>query len=156
MSIISLSYSRSKLPWLQHIYDYVMKQADAHCAEKAKLTSLLNGKNVGLLVNERLINMPPTIVPDLHGQLPDDLEFTKEQDDIEEPAEFDYDYLLVLTKFTIPNEIVDSIKKGKQAAVEHRLYYRWEDQVFEPHAAISFNFLSTFKEVSKEGKKSWV
>lgn len=71
--------------------------------------------------------MPPKIVPDLHAQLPDDIEFTKEQDDIDDPKEFDYDYLLVLTKFTVPNDVVDTIKKGKSAAVEHRLYYRWED-----------------------------
>jgi hypothetical protein len=129
---------------------------ETHCPDKAKWASIISKKNVGLLVNERLINMPPTIVPDLHAQLPDDLEFTKKQDDIENPAEFKYDYLLVLTKFTIPNEIVDTIKKGKQAAVEHRLYYRWEDQVFEPQATLSFNFQSTFKHVNKEGQKSWV
>ena len=100
----------------------------------------MEGKNVGLLLNERLINMPPQIVPDLHAQLPEDLEFTKEQDDIDDEAEFDYDYLLVLTKFTVPNEIIDGIKTGKQAAAEHRLYYRWEDQVFEPQSVLSFNF----------------
>ena len=50
------------------------------------------------------MNMPPEIAPKLHQQLPDDIDFTKKQDDIKEPKEFDYDYLLIMTKFTVPNE----------------------------------------------------
>ena len=54
-------------------------------------------------MNERLVNMPPQVVPDLHGQLPEDLDFTKEQDDIDDPKEFDYDYLVAISKFNIAN-----------------------------------------------------
>jgi hypothetical protein len=49
-----------------------------------KLKSIIATKRVGLLINERLINMPPQIVPQLHTQLPEDLAFTKEQDDIDD------------------------------------------------------------------------
>jgi len=47
-----------------------------------------------------MINLPVDIVPSLHTELPDDLEFTKAQDDIDEPKEFNYKYLLVLSRFT--------------------------------------------------------
>ena len=49
---------------------------------------------------ERVINLPVEIVPSLHTELPNDLEFTKAQDDIENPNEFNYQYLLVISKFT--------------------------------------------------------
>jgi len=59
---------------------------------------------VGLLLNERLVNMTPMVVPQMHQQVKDDLEFTKQQDDIEDPKEFDYDYFLVISRFTISNQ----------------------------------------------------
>lgn len=101
---------------------------------------------------QRLVNMPPDVVPKLHAQLPGDLAFTKEQDDIDDPKEFDYDYLLVLCKFTVPNGLVS---KGEHKE-EDRLYYHWEDQVFAKHADICWHYLSTFKEVNDDGSKSYI
>jgi hypothetical protein len=48
--------------------------------------------------------MPVLLVPQLHQSLPEDLKFTKKQDDIENPKEFDYEYLLVISRYTIENE----------------------------------------------------
>ena len=79
--------------------------------------------------------MPHNVAPVLHAQLPDDLEFTKEQDDIENPKEFNYDYLLVITKFSVANEDVQ-----KSIDRKHRLYFRWEDDVFERDSTISFHY----------------
>ena len=69
LSIVSLTHSRSKIAWLEHIYKYVMTKAETHCTPEHKLKELKNilgKKNVGLLVNERLINMPTSIAPELH------------------------------------------------------------------------------------------
>jgi len=110
LTILSLTWSKSKLDWLNHILKYVMLKGEQNLDSNSfkSFKRILETKNVGLLVNERLINMPPTIVPALHEQIPDDLEFTKEQEDIEDPKEFNYDYLLTITKFTVPNELVKS------------------------------------------------
>ena len=67
-------------------------------------TILKSGKqNVGLLLNERMINLPYLLVPQLHEALPEDIKFTKKQDDVEDPREFDYHYLLVISRYTIEN-----------------------------------------------------
>jgi len=50
----------------------------------------MSTKNVGLLLSERFINLPGEIVPNMHSELPDDLDFTKQWDDIDDPREFDY------------------------------------------------------------------
>ena len=156
LSIASLSWSHEKLPWLGAVYKYVIAKADKffeqNPAKSKHLKQIIDTKNVGLLVSERLVNMPPDVVPKLHEQLPEDLAFTKEQDDIEDPKEFEYEYLLVLSKFTVPNELV---AKG-QHKKEDRLYYHWEDQVFEKHSELVFNFLTTFKEMKEDGSSTFI
>lgn len=114
-----------------------------------------------------MINLPVDIVPSLHTELPDDLEFTKAQDDIDEPKEFNYKYLLVLSKFT---RLIDKDTKHKIMAQHEskggiefakqkldvsgdRIYYKWEDSVLEPEAIVSFEFLTTFSDVDDEGNK---
>ena len=140
---------------MNYIHKYVLRKADLYCkAQHLQLfKETLQKSNVGLLVNERLVNMPPTVVPNLHTELPLDLAFTKEQDDIKDPKEFDYDYLLVLTKFTIPNE---NVVKDQAPKRDDRLYYRWEDDVFEAKSSVSFFYQSTFKEVADDGSKSYI
>ena len=56
-----------------------------------------------------------------------------EQDDIENPKEFKYEYLLVLSKFAVPNEKVKPSLDRKD-----RLYYKWEDDIFERQSVLSF------------------
>ena len=58
----------------------------------------------------------------------------------------------MLTKFTVPNDLVS---QGAHKA-EDRLYYHWEDQIFEQNAEFSFNYMSTFKEVADDGKKNFI
>jgi hypothetical protein len=54
--------------------------------------------NIGLLVTERLINLPSEIVPALHSELPADLAFTKKCEEIKDPREFDYQYLMFISR----------------------------------------------------------
>lgn len=59
ITILSLSKSKEKLPWLNKIYSYVMSKAQKFYDDANKLKQLIDNKRVGLLVNERLVNMPP-------------------------------------------------------------------------------------------------
>jgi hypothetical protein len=59
--------------------DYVKAKAEKYCpkGKVEELNRILSSKNVGLLLAERVINLPVEIVPSLHSELPADLEFTK-------------------------------------------------------------------------------
>lgn len=107
-SILSLNYLKrkgKKVPvFIKSLNEYVMAKAAKYC-NKGGLTDfkrILETKNVGLLMAERMLNLPANVVPGLHTELPEDLAFTKKQDDIKDVKEFDYTYLLVLSRFTIP------------------------------------------------------
>ena len=95
-----------------------------------------------------MLNLPINVVPSMHTELPDDLDFTKEQEDIKDPKEFNCSHLLVLTKYTLPQDHQKSEDKDKA-------YYKWEDQIFWPASEASFTYPSTFRYIDDEGKKHW-
>ena len=69
---------------------------------------------------------------------------------MKDPKEFNYDYLLVISKFTVPNTVADQTQK------EDRIFYRWEDDIFQKNAIVDFSYLSTFKEVNDDNEKNWI
>ena len=153
-TVLSLTWKRGKgkkqKKFLAAIHDYLLAKAEKYC-NKGRLQEfrrVLETKNVGLLMVERMINLPSDIVPAMHTELPADLAFTKEQDDIEDPKEFDYDFLVVLSRYTVPVE-----GQGEDAAQSEKLFYKWEDSVLWPAADVSFTFKATFRTVDDEGNK---
>ena len=79
---------------------YVESKAMKHASKATleKFNQILSRENVGLLVTQRMINIPSETVPALHSELAADLAFTKKCDEIDDPREFDYSYLLVITR----------------------------------------------------------
>ena len=112
-SILSLTYkgNQKKLPFLGGIYDYTMKKAEKYCSSGKfqEFKQLMATKNVGLLFAERFLNLPVEVVPPMHTELPADLEFTKVQEEITDPKEFNYSHLLILSKFTVPQGSGDQV-----------------------------------------------
>ena len=155
-SILSLNYkgNQNKLPFLGTIHDYLMTKAEKHCSagKFQEFKQLLASKNVGLLLAERMINVPVEVVPSMHTELPADLEFTKVQEEITDPKEFNYSHLLVLSKFTIPQGSGEKAGKDMQDLPD-KAFYKWEDQVLWPESDVSFTYMSTFRYVDDDGKK---
>jgi hypothetical protein len=58
---------------------------------------------------------------------------------------------LVISKFAVSTENVQPKIDRK-----HRLYFRWEDEVFEKEALLSFEYQTSFKETAEDGVKSWI
>ena len=132
-SIVSFNYKSNlnKFPFFKTINDYVMAKAEKHCSggKFKEFKQLMSSKNVGILFAERMINLPVDVVPNMHTELPEDLEFTKVQPDIKDPKEFNYSHLLVLSKFTTPR--ISAAAKGKEKLASSnfadKAFYKWED-----------------------------
>ena len=99
-----------------------------------------------------MINLPAVIVPGLHTELPEDLAFTREQDDIEDPKEFNYGYLLVLSRFTVPVKQLNAVDAGASKG-EEKLFYKWEDNLLWQASDVSFTFKATFTTLDDDGNK---
>lgn len=103
-TILSLNYKIRKgdtsLAFLCQIRSYVLSKCEKHGNKAANenFKNILSKNNVGLLMCERLINMPSQVIPALHSELPEDLQFTRKCEEIKDPKEFDYSHLLVISK----------------------------------------------------------
>ena len=108
ITILSLTKRQAQNKCFQQIISYVCDKATRYCNDRQREqfeAILKSGKNnVGLLLNERMINLPYVLVPQLHETLPEDIRFTKKQDDIQDPKEFDYQYILVISRYSIENK----------------------------------------------------
>lgn len=118
ITVLSLTKRQAQNKYFQQIINYVCDKAAKYCNDRQReqFESILkSGKtNVGLLLNERMINLPYVLVPQLHESLPEDIKFTKKQDDIEDPREFDYQYILVISRYSIENSRRSAASLGDQ------------------------------------------
>lgn len=103
---------------------------------------LLDGKRqVGLVLSERLINVPPEIAPPLFSMMVDEVEAAVED---KEPYDFSH-YLIVSKTYREIESALDDDRKRKKAKAGGEpttFYFHPEDEVFQKHAVAhgSYNF----------------
>jgi protein BCP1 len=100
----------------------------------APIAELLSAKRpVGLILAERLINMPPEIVPPMYSMLIDEVEAAVED---KEPYEFSHYLIVSKTYNEVESTLNDGERKKKKAKEDAPLYYfHPEDEVLQKHAA---------------------
>jgi len=91
----------------------------------------------------------------MHEAIPEDIKFTKKQDDVEDPREFDYQYLLVISRYTIENSRRVAGEQKRQKT-EEKLYYKAEDELFLRSAELSFSYKTIFRETMEDGTKKTI
>nr|OQO26395.1 hypothetical protein B0A51_05581 [Rachicladosporium sp. CCFEE 5018] len=135
----------------QHREKEVMKQLTAYltsrAATKASLSVLkdllapTSKAQVGLILTERMINMPHQVVPPMYNMLQEELSWALEE---KEPYEFTH-YLLVAKVYTEVASVLDAEpepptpkkqkkKAAAKAAEEEMFYFHPEDEVLQQHA----------------------
>lgn len=91
-------------------------------------------KPVGLVLAERLLNMPPEIVPPMYSMLLDEVEAAVED---KEPYEFSH-YLIISKTY---NEIASTLNDGERRKKKAKegdaplFFFHPEDEVLQKHAA---------------------
>ncbi|CCI40003.1 unnamed protein product [Albugo candida] len=125
---------------IQQLLSYVRK----HCPldQKDEFEEIFETKRVGLLMNERLYNLPYQLIPALHSALHEDIEWAITNSDQGGQNIFDFDYFLVLTTCSL-----EEGKKKEKArtqidkyAIRTKLYQKFEDEFLEPQAQLVYSF----------------
>ncbi|KAH8159296.1 hypothetical protein CIB48_g8954 [Xylaria polymorpha] len=135
----------------EHRQKKPMAQLISYLSERAKGVEslahiipelLASGQHVGLVLSERLINMPADIAPPLYTML---IEEIQDAVDDKEPYEFTHYLIVSKTYHEIESTLVEERKKkkGKQDATLY--YFHPEDEVLQKHAVAhgSYPFTKT-------------
>jgi len=123
---------------MKEIIGYIVSKSETHNENHQAFFSVLKDQTdkVGLLINERMINLSPQLVPTLHGQLCEDVNWIQNEK-TEDSALFNLKYILVLSKcYKEPK----APKKKVKSDYESLIYQKFEDFVFLQKALFRFTF----------------
>lgn len=129
---------------VQQVLQYVTKKCPVD--DLPRFQSILSSKSVGLLVNERMVNLPYQLVPAIHSALHEDIEWAIENEETPElRRSFQFDYFLVLSSCSVEKSGASGSKnKGKKAKTQYeqtaKFYHNFEDEFLEQEADVAFAF----------------
>ncbi|KAI0466830.1 putative actin cytoskeleton organization and vesicular protein [Xylaria cf. heliscus] len=132
VTALNVQEHREKKPMAQLI-SYLSEKAKGVESLASVVPSLLaSGQHVGLVLSERLINMPSEIAPPLYTML---IEEIQDAVDDKEPYEFTHYLIVSKTYHEIESTLVEERRKKKGKQDGSTLYYfHPEDEVLQKHA----------------------
>ncbi|KAG5420780.1 BCP1 [Candida metapsilosis] len=160
LSVVSISDNLTQ-PSVKQLIEYVLGQTKNKLEFNITLKKLLSANasegaspRVGLIVSERLINMPIEVVPPLYRMLSEEMQKADNAND-----RFNFDYYLIISKVY---QLVDAVEKDdndedqsrgkKRKANEQKSaefdYFHLEDQILEANA--TYNGVFDYKNKSQQ------
>lgn len=138
----------STLSWATHrstrsfaqIRKFVLAHVPAN--QRQQLESVLDSNQTGLLLQDRLINTPPELVPPLHDNLQQDVAWAKDNESSEALCNsFRFSDVLVLIRcFQTPEDAnAPAIPKIKHVP-EGFCLYKFEEEALLKHSKLAFSF----------------
>lgn len=146
----------------EHRANESLKKLMAYLADKARTNDALSavdevikgGGQVGLVLSERLINVPSEISAPMYSMLIDEMEAAVED---KEPYEFSH-YLIMSRAFHEVESTHDADKRKPKKARGERVtqYFHPEDEIFHKHAQAHGNFVYTKEgDVASDSKRAF-
>lgn len=146
LTALNLREQRNKAPVVADLVQYLSSKATQSQSEAlAKaVPQVLAEAHVGLVLGERLINMPPEISPPMYSMLVDEVEAAVEDN---EPYDFTH-YLIISRTYNEVASILDNESQKRKKAREEApmFYFHPEDEVLVKHAIASGSYPFTKEE----------
>ncbi|KAK4166037.1 protein BCP1 [Cladorrhinum sp. PSN259] len=139
LTVLNLHEHRSK-PFMAPIIEYLSDRAKTDDNLKAVVPDLLADadKHVGLVLSERLLNMPAEVIPPMWRCMIDEIEAAVED---KEPYEFTHYLVVSRGYYEVESTLDESERKKKKAKEEQKFqYFHPEDEVMAKHAIASGNY----------------
>ena len=139
--------------FIDDFYNY-LKLKTNNCDEKNKnkILEIINDKNnnLGLIISERIVNLPEQTVPPALGLATKEINECREVEEKDYDKRFDFDYLILISKFVkIIGEIKKTNKKAKKDETikeSNEAYYKFEAPLFFNKAVASIEYKIPYKE----------
>ncbi|PIN20567.1 Isoamyl acetate-hydrolyzing esterase [Handroanthus impetiginosus] len=132
-------YKNSKC--ITELKDYLLKLCqDMNVIDKLKSLLAEQAHDVGLMVSQRVVNLPPQLLPPLYDALFDEVEWATE----DEPTEvlrssFRFKFYLIISKI-YKHKNADQIKGTTKSGDEALIFPKPEDEIFLELSSWSFSF----------------
>lgn len=153
LTALNLREQRDKAPVVAELVQYLSSKATQSQSEAlaAAVPQALAEGHVGLVLGERLINMPPEISPPMYSMLVDEVEAAVED---KEPYDFTH-YLIISRSYNEVQSILDNESQKRKKAREEApmFYFHPEDEVLVRHAVASGSYAFTKEEESAADSK---
>ncbi|CAI9264250.1 unnamed protein product [Lactuca saligna] len=124
---------------------------------KENLKSFLGEKaaDVGLLISQRVVNLPPQLLPSLYDAIFNEISWATEDEPTKELRKFFcFKYYLLISKiYKLKN--ADKKKKGNSSNEEAIIYLKPEDEIFHNLSAWSFCFPLRTQQVTTNELKEY-
>ncbi|CAA3013613.1 protein BCCIP homolog [Olea europaea var. sylvestris] len=130
------------------------------CQEKdvlAKLRSFMGeyARDVGLVVSQRVVNLPPQLLPPLYDALFDEVSWATEDEPTKElQNSFRIKFYLIISKI-YKHKSVDQIKGPSQSEDDAIIYIKPEDEIFYKLSSWSFSFPFPAQQVTTNELKNY-
>lgn len=167
LSIININENLTK-PSVRGVVDYVLEKTKSEIEFNMVLSKLFNPTKttkgpskdlkVGLILSERMINMPVEVVPPMYKMLAEEME---KAEDAHEKYEFDY-FLIISKIYKLVHSNVDEEEDGQKAkkkkplqkdATEEFDYFHYEDLVFEENARYHGHYAYTNQQQETDSRR---
>ena len=160
LSVVNLHEHKEK-PFVQALILYLKSKANSNPA-LSKLSELLSQPSIpsiGLVLTERLINVPAEVVPPMYTMLLEEIKWALEE---KEPYQFSHYLILSKTYTEVASALGDEDdrpKKRKKAAGNglETLYFHAEDEVLQRHAicAGGYNYTTPQDDGHSDSKRAF-
>ena len=138
--------------FIDDFYNFLnLKVNKADEINKKKILEIIDNKNLnlGLIISERIINLPEETVPPALGLATKEINECREVEDNYDKR-FDFDYLILISKFVkiLGNNRKDNkkMKKNAKSLENNEAYYKFETIFFLNKADASIEYKIPYKE----------
>ncbi|KAF9645024.1 hypothetical protein BDM02DRAFT_3149483 [Thelephora ganbajun] len=147
LSVLNLN-THADHPSIKSLAEYFLSKANPNPALRTVLGDVLGSSSndhVGLILSERLVNMPVQIIPPMYRMLADEIKWAVEED---EPFNFKYYLILARTYHLSPEELKDlgqnsdrsKRRRGQVNANDIPCFFHPEDEQFQQASMYSVHY----------------
>ena len=138
--------------FIDEFYNFIkLKSNKADEINKKKILEIIDNKNLnlGLIISERIINLPEETIPPALGLATKEINECREVEEKDYDKRFDFDYLILISKFVkiIGDNRKDNKKMKKDEKLENNeAYYKFEASFFLKKAEATIEYKIPYKE----------
>ena len=123
-----------KTNFVKEIKNYMLKNCENDKKIHKEVEEILENESCGLIINERVVNLPLQLTPHLHRQLFEDLEKFQQKDDLSKFKNF-----IIMTKISEEKEGHLNKKEEKKSKFTP-LFFKEEEEIYYKKSFLNYHF----------------